>query len=302
MKTISIWNRLWRTLFFVGGLISLLPQAVWAKDDIKKDVKTAPPKTWEQRFTFTGSERRGVFTKDPFLWIYNAEFAKRFGMPEKWIHPDLKGVEAAAWRRVPKGYEMCGWFGIEQACQAEYACQLEVYVDQAKHPLPWKTDRMVDIESNYRSAFFLSPQGDERYREQSAFHNASRSPFADPETGEEVMYFNSDKTSKGDRGGSMRLAGYDREAFPGLSLLVFNSYRCYNAADYPTETMLIRLDKRPIVKGQGHPMGPTLQRYHEFVLPEDFDRRIRDQMKEAAEAESEFYRRGLNFKKGDSRE
>lgn len=47
------------------------------------------------------------------------EFAERFGMPMEWADPDLKWVEAAAWRKTKTGYVTCGWGGKKDACKEE---------------------------------------------------------------------------------------------------------------------------------------------------------------------------------------
>ena len=50
----------------------------------------APKYEWqsyEDRHTFQGNF---MYALDEFTWAYSPEFARRFGMPEKWIDPNIK--------------------------------------------------------------------------------------------------------------------------------------------------------------------------------------------------------------------
>lgn len=251
-------------------------------------------KTWEQKHTFAGLERKGPFGKDPHIWVYTAEFAKRFGMPEKWIDPDLKGIEAAAWKKVPLAYEVCGWGGKEDACGRDETCDMEVYVDKTKNPLPWSTKRTVDVDLQFRSAGFLAPQGDEIYRPFSEYTTGTmRNPFADSATGEEAAYFE----HVGSWSTPIGLNGYDMEVFSGLSLLVFRYYRCgYSEGNKRPQVVRFQLETRQATPGRAKSAGLPQKQFHEFVLPESFDFRIRERLKVDYEAKRDFYRRSLDQK------
>lgn len=286
--------------------------------------------TWERNHTPMGSGKPGPYGRDPFIWIYNAEFAKRFGMPEKWIDPELNGIAAAAWRRMSEGFQNCGWGSKENACQESTICDLEIYVDETKHPLPWSTDQRVEISPRYRSVRFLYPQGDERARPQSQYSSWPRSPFSDPATGVEAMYWGKPGTTEG---GSLR--GYDRNVFPGLTLIVIGHFHCGHSyankegrasefvlesrpkdqdvmrdiinnkkwandskKDEITRKAIHRLTKRGISLDPIDENDPRLasKRFHEFYLPASFNDRIANYWKAIQETEREFYRRALDMK------
>lgn len=248
--------------------------------------------TWEDKHTF--AKRQGLFGKDPHIWVYTPEFAKRFGMPEEWIDPNLKGVEAAAWKKVPLAYEVCGWGRKEEACGRDETCDMEVYVDRTKNPLPWASwaiKRGSDIDRKFRSVDFLAPQGNEDYRPYSTYTTGTmQNPFADPETGDEAAYFE----HRGSWSAPKGVNGYDMEAFPGLSLVVIRNYRC--GVDALLQAVHFKLETRKETTGRAKSAGLPLKQFHEFVLPESFDRRIRERLKVDAEAKRDFYRRALEPK------
>ena len=90
-------------------------------------------------------KRQGVHDADPNVYVYTAEFAKRFQMPDEWISDELKGgVDAVAFRVVPRPYKTCGWGGNPSACSpdgAEVRCEMDLYFDQKRNPLPWDERR-----------------------------------------------------------------------------------------------------------------------------------------------------------------
>jgi len=255
------------------------------------------PKTWEQRFTFKGQSRPGPYSKDPNVWVYTEGFATRFGMPKQWVYPNLKGIEAAAWRRVPKGNESCGWAGQEHACKQEYECYLDVYIDERKHPLPWATDRLIDWDQDFTSLQWLSSQNGERHRPLSAFigqherySGVTRPPFADPESKREVLYF-ATANPKSD-GASHRIFGFERSAYPGLTMLVLMPLQCEFGAAAPPYENFYWLDAR----SEDSIAARILRRFHEFVLPAEFDRRVKEVLQEQMRPEREFRKQILNLK------
>jgi hypothetical protein len=103
-------------------------------------------RSWQQRFLqsnyddeFTFKHRQ-IFEKDPFVWAVSREFAERFGMPEAWIDPGLKGALAVAWRTTNIGQEACGYGRNPDACWPPFTCQMDIYVDSSA-PIPWRFDQ-----------------------------------------------------------------------------------------------------------------------------------------------------------------
>lgn len=84
--------------------------------------------------------KSGPIYMDPNVYAYSAEFAKRFQMPEQWIAPDLKGADAVAWRMMPS-YQECGWGGDPKACRQVMECEIDLYFDHQRNPLPWDAKR-----------------------------------------------------------------------------------------------------------------------------------------------------------------
>ena len=68
------------------------------------------------------------FVDDPFVWGYTAAFARRYGMPEKWVAPGLRGAEAVAFRIITGNAVRCGLFGNPKACEIRQECQLDFYL------------------------------------------------------------------------------------------------------------------------------------------------------------------------------
>eukprot|EP01034_Spumella_vulgaris_P031122 gene31122-38459_t len=81
-------------------------------------------RTWEQK-------------TDPFVWAYSQAFADRFGMPNEWVDPNLKGALAIAWRTTSIGQMSCGYGGDPNACWPPFTCQMDIYVD-SDAPIPWR--------------------------------------------------------------------------------------------------------------------------------------------------------------------
>lgn len=255
------------------------------------------PKTWEQRFTFKGQSRPGPYEKDPNVWVYTEKFANRFGMPKQWVDPNLKGIEAAAWRRVHTGVTTCGWAGKEDACKEEYRCYLDVYIDEREHPLPWATDRMVDWHEDYTSLRWLASQSGERHRSLSSFFGqnmryggVTRPPFIDVKTKQEVFYFATANPQS--KGVPHRMFGYERSAYPGLTLLVMLPLQCEFGASEPPTDNYYWLDSR----SEFSVVGKVLNRFHKFMLPMEFDRRVKEVLRDQKRQEIEFNKKNLDFK------
>jgi len=160
------------------------------------------------RNTHGEKERVEVYRRDPNIWVYTPEVAKRAGMPLEWASDELKGVAAAAFRLERDGAEEdCGWGGNRDACKPVYQCVLELYFDRQEHKLPWDKDALVvDVyrHTNGSGAHLLASLG---YLpgEPKIRRGLARQPFTDSESGAELFW-----AGVGGEGG-MRVIAYDRE-------------------------------------------------------------------------------------------
>ena len=113
------------------------------------------------RFTPEGRRSvgaKGTYQKDNHVWVYTSEFAKRFGMPEKWIDDELEGAEALAYRIDLDLYGVkCGYFGEQETCFPSKACIMDMYIDDSTN-LPWNTERRFDSLYGSKSLNVLIPQ------------------------------------------------------------------------------------------------------------------------------------------------
>jgi hypothetical protein len=279
-------------------LFGLLWTAAAAQDGAGQEFRYFDQsKTWEQRFTYKGQPNPGPYGVDPNVWVYTEEFSQRFGMPQQWVDQKLRGIEAAAWRRVPQGYQTCGWAGKEAACKQEYRCYLDVYIDERKNTLPWESEQKVDWHEDFTSLRWLPSQKGERHRPLSAFvgqhmryGGVTRSPFVDSENQREAFYFAFVHPKS--TGALERMFGYERSAYEGLTLLVMLPLLCEFGADSPPTEHIYRLETRsnPTIA------ATVLKRFHEFVLPADFDRRAKAIVLEQRRAEREFNKQALDLK------
>lgn len=180
---------------------------------------------WEKKHLFQG---RGTYDKDPNEWIYSKQFSQKFGMPEKWVSDQLKGVEALAFRVATMPYSTCGYGGQADRCAPAVSCILDIYVDETKHPLPWTDETAAGFSTRFSSAYFLDAQ--------SGQFNVGPSKDVDP-----IYYFKRDMTwYRRPFSGSQRkefiflhnknvpgdlttnpafVVSFDRKTIPGLSLI-----------------------------------------------------------------------------------
>ena len=265
-------------------------------------VESNRPRTWQSRFTFEGQVRPGPYAVDPHVWVYTKEFAERFGMPKEWVSADLKGAEAAAWSKVKTGGVTCGWGGKKDACADNESERLTVFFLESKSNVPWRIG-VRDMDYAIQGAVsYLSPQGCETRRAPSrssiarTMHgnnnhctaNLEEQPFADPITGADIFWFAKANTFIG-QGNMIRIGAYDKKSYPDLSWVQLGYTRSVGLFEPPTAAVL-SLETRET------PLGKTLKKYHEVILPEDFDRRIKAVLDSHREMEREFYKRSLDMK------
>jgi hypothetical protein len=182
--------------------------------------------------------RRDVHKKDPNIYAYSAEFARRFLMPEQWIAPDLQGAEAVAFRVVPS-YRTCGWGGNPNACKDnETECRLDVYFDHNKQPLPWD-ERMpsTDFDRLNTSASFVQGRSQPIHRP-LGFLGSSRDPFVDIQTGNELRW-----QAYSGGFGYLGILAYDKEIFRGMSMVTFGPVCSEALREVWLATQLIRKEQ-----------------------------------------------------------
>jgi hypothetical protein len=214
--------------------IALSTHAVWAQS-------AEQGRSYRDRQNPSLSQSGPIYM-DPNVYAYSAEFAKRFQMPDEWITPDLQGADAVAWRMMPS-YQECGWGRNPKACRQAMKCEIDLYFDHKRHPLPWDATRP---ERHARSAgsslWFLAnfprieavkhpnyPVALRKLREPARAGDhfaADDSPFIDPQSGKglSIQYFSRLDVKSG--WGYELLTGYDKEVFPGMALVTILDPGC----------------------------------------------------------------------------
>lgn len=95
------------------------------------------PSDYEGRFTPAGG---GPFDRDIHVWTYTQDFARRFGMPGKWIAKESLGDAVALAFRVERDVAgVCGAGFDLKNCRRFERCMWDIYLpDDA--PIPWYVD------------------------------------------------------------------------------------------------------------------------------------------------------------------
>ena len=246
------------------------------------------PEYW--RNTHSTRPRDFVFRRDPNIWVYTPEVAKRVGMPLEWASAELKGVAAAAFRMERDGAEEnCGWGGNPKACKPVVRCVLELYFDRQTHPLPWAPNRMVadfywqDVSTAYH---FLPANGFEPVlngdlsrgnRNSKNFPNlAARQPFADPQTGDELGFEPGADDPGGTRLGAHKVIAYDREIHSRYAFVRLHK-NCSDAATINSKGVTLELGSRTKV-------------FHKIFFPSVWTKRLIAIGEKAKQSDSDFYK------------
>jgi hypothetical protein len=233
-----------------------------------------------------------VFRRDPNIWVYTKEVAKRAGMPLEWASDELKGVAAAAFRMERDGAEEdCGWGRNPKACKPVVQCVLELYFDRQAHVLPWDPKRMVadfywqDVSTAFHflpaNGFEAADNGDlsRGNRDSKNFPNlAARSPFSDPQTGEELGFARKGSAAKS------KVLAYDREIH-GRYAFVRLDDGCGRSKHvfFDGDTLQLRR-----IDGLGISLKSPVQ--HEVHLPNSWIERIRTLTEQNGQQDTEFYK------------
>lgn len=131
--------------------ISVL-NAGWFEEDLREDTKYSKndPKAYtmydlKHNLDVIKKVTNRISTKrlDNNVWVYTKEFAKRFGMPKRWIGgKDFKGALALAYRDEIYNVRTCGYFQSWEGCREfENQCVLDIYVPHNSKTIPWNTDK-----------------------------------------------------------------------------------------------------------------------------------------------------------------
>ena len=259
------------------------------------------PQYWRN----THSTRPGnfVFRRDPNIWVYTPEIAKRVGMPLEWASDELKGVAAAAFRMERDGAEEdCGWGGNPKACKSVVRCVLELYFDRQTQTLPWDARMQVadfDWQGVSTAYHFLPAQGwaeapngnIARGSKGSRYYPTlgTRQPFADPQTGEELIFANSHSNA------GWGVLAYDREIHGRYAFLRLDDGCGRPERDFSKGQVL---QLRP-----GKRFGEVSKKvFHEVTLPAAWTKRIRELTEKNWQQDNDFYKNTWNnLNQGDKK-
>ncbi len=248
-----------------------------------------------------------VFRKDPHIWVVSPEMAKKAGLPLEWASEELQGVSAAAWRMQP-GDEQCGWGGNPNVCKRDMVCTLDLYFDRQTQALPWAPNRLVAdfYWQDVSSAWHLLPSlgwaqeanGDVARGSVGSpnYPHLGKSPFADPKTGEELLW-------------DTQVIAYDREMH-GRYAFVRLSVGCLG--DLGTEPHRLRkfyLETKASRSERYAQMGRSTERpdlakfvHHSISLPASWDKRVSPIRKAFLQGTENFYQNTWNnINKGDNK-
>ncbi|MEY4419884.1 MAG: hypothetical protein RLZZ498_480 [Pseudomonadota bacterium] len=249
------------------------------------------PEYWRN----THSTRPGnfVFRRDPNIWVYTPEIANRVGMPLEWASDELKGVAAAAFRMERDGAEEdCGWGGNPKACKPVVRCVLELYFDRQTQPLPWAKDSLIlDVArgSDGSSGQHFSPVGRFSKDDPMPRMGLTRQPFADPQTGEELIFANSHSNA------GWGVLAYDREIHGRYAFVRLDDGCGRPERDFSKGQVL---QLRP-----GKRFGEVSKKvFHEVTLPASWTKRIRELTDKKWQQDNDFYKNTWNnINQGDKK-
>lgn len=275
------------------ALGSMLPATLLAEDSPNPLVNYKP---YIERQTFTGQS----YFKDNNVWVYTQDFAKTFGMPPENIY-ELKGIEAAAFRVEDMSFKVCGMGRKDENCMRQDRCVTDIYIDEKIYPLPWATNQQADYLAYYNSTQWLAtpkeiavmPAIPDGVVGHMSSRWASLRPFADPETHVEVRVGHDGNAPKsyGDTFSGVPIYGYKRDAIAGLTMISLG-YSCMpRNEEKPSITFSFRSTK---VDKMG--MSTTLKKFHEFIFPDVFERKIDAALQESTQRMRDYAKKLLNLK------
>lgn len=294
-------SSVWRTLLAIAVLVVSVhadAEEIKASGQPASTAQKDLSKPYIERQTWR--EGKQSFYKDNNIWVYTPAFAKTFGMPPESIYPDLKGIEAAAYRIEDPGYKLCGMGGKEENCMTQYRCVTDVYIDESKYPLPWATDQMADWHPYYSSVQWLEKTGERGAvpkipTDMKPFSGmtmySSLHPFMDLETHIKVYVGHNGDMPKSykDAFSGVPVFGFKRGVIGGLSMVSL-SYGCMSRSEGHTDIIFSFRSATSDEIGR----STTLKKFHEFVLPDVFERKIDVRLREKQERDKAYYLQLLN--------
>lgn len=255
---------------------------------------STPRNQSSQRYEINQTFDGQAFLKDNNIWVYNKEFAELFGMPAKYIE-DVQGVAAAAFRIEESSYQECGFGGKVDACRKVQDCQLDLYFDESKTPLPWATDvksqwlpsnssmvwlRALDPKEKPHGIIALdAPPGVIR---NDSLHSQVVA-FADPVSKRQAIFVTNARTDQGgenETSGSLPLIGYMHNFYRQLSVVSLQ----LGCSGPSRPVVTIRLETKQQIYDE------PMVRFNRITLSADFVRRIKELRKEQSERDAVFYR------------
>lgn len=282
-------------VFAVAGVMPLIAGSVYGDNATMLPKYLLKPYTERQTY----KEGQQAFEKDNNVWVYSPAFAKTFGMPPEDIYPELKGIGAAAYRIEDPGYKLCGMGGKEENCMTPYRCVTDIYIDESKYPLPWATNQLADWHPRYSSVQWLSGLGEygviskapKNMKPFSGMTMTGLHPLMDAETNIKVYVGHNGNAPKSykDHFSGVQIFGYKRDAIAGLTMISLD-YGCMSRNSEHTD---ITFGFQSAISDK---IGRTtlLKKFHEFILPDAFERKIDARLREKQERDKAYYLQILN--------
>ena len=227
------------------------------------------PRTHDERHTAQATENRtGIgggttFVPDPHVWVYTSDFAKRYGMPDRWIDDSLKGVEAIAYKVVDETDRTCGYGGNAESCVPSQACLFDFYIPKSAN-LPWKDDRLQGFKQRkrFRSMYFLSKQNEAEILSYDKNFRHERNSYASRVGFSSSAFFSGnfdEKKQYGKQTSSVTLREFDREFLSDLDYISVSKCKFDDLIAYDTLDFVIT---EPRVEN-----GKPGQYYDENIVP-----------------------------------
>lgn len=220
--------------------------------------------------------QKAVHFKDTYIWVYTEAFAKEFRMPAQWIDSALKGADAIAFS-TKEAYPLCGWNGKSNSCRASSNCLIDIYFHQQRNPMPWNNSlRWTDLDFRSTSAFVLSSLQPVDRKQMN--HAGVKSPFTDPENGNELLWWLVGIPGVSPIGGAAYLKAYDRSIFNNYSLVIADV-----SCDEVTGLEL----------SADSPFSRSRKVLRSITLPKSWRDRIRPVMQKVSEGDRAFFNEKL---------
>lgn len=243
------------------------------------------PFGYEQRHTPLAVEHPAggsTYTVDPHVWVYTTEFAKRWGMPEKWIDDSLQGAVAIAYKVVNETYMKCGFFRDPEACIPTQTCLFDFYISKNAN-LPWKDDQLQGYHTYlpHKSSHFLTVQQEKDYMGYDQNFQDSHNWYAERVGFDNTYYavnLNRDK-NKADNYDIAVLREFDRKRYQSMDRIsVEGSCGFIRSTDRGLSEFVIAepsvTNNKPTNYYEKTPS--TIPIRHRVILPNRYSKRVRD--------------------------